>query len=94
MKTITISFPTNLREIKEVTIDSFKKSITSFKKRIASKRWNNNHKIFLKMEKDICDIINSGYWALDISDRMQDRLTDSRYGDIPRIIRKAFEKIK
>lgn len=87
MKTITISFPTNLREIKKVTTDHLKKALYS-------KKWNNNNEVFLKMEKDICDIINSGYWALDISDRMQYRLTDSQHGDIPRIIRNAFKKIK
>lgn len=94
MKTITISFPTNMREIKEVIIDSFKKGITLLKEYIAFKRWSNNRKVFLKMEKDICEIINGGYWSADISDRMKISLTNSRDGYIPRIIHDAYKKMK
>jgi len=83
-----------MREIKEVTINSFKKNIISFEKRIAFKRWSNNRKVFLEMDKDICEMINGGYWSADISDRMKISLTNSRDGYIHRIIQNAYKKIK
>lgn len=88
MKTITISFPNSIKEVKEKLINLFK-FIRSPKRR------KHNAKVLRELEKELCNTLNSGYWSADISETMRSRLTCGYpNGVINRQIREAFNKLK
>lgn len=88
MKEIKIIMPTSFKEIKD--------SITAkFKWLIHPKRQTHNAKVLSRLEKEICEELNSGYWNGDISVTMRKSLTMGfPNGKINKLMNKAFKELK
>lgn len=82
MKIITIKVPTSISEVKELIMERI------------SKRYKHNLSIVNKIEVDIREELNSGYWNKDISGYMRKELTDPFYGRIHEIIYKHKKELK
>lgn len=86
MKTISISIPTNRKELK----DFFK---TIFGWMTHRDRMKNNQKVLNDLYKDIYYELNSGYWSKDISDYMKKELTSGTYSKINQMFYKAKKRL-
>lgn len=88
MKKIEILIPTSFKELKESVINNLKWLTHPVRR-------NNHAKVLSKLEKEICDELNSGYWSDDISATMRKSLTMGYpNGKINRLIYKAYKELK
>lgn len=83
MKTLTITIPTNKKELK-----NWMKQLFGWMTHPV--RMKKNKALFNELYIEICNELNSNYWRNDISKEMRDRLT-SPYGKIAEMI---FDKKK
>jgi hypothetical protein len=87
MKNITILLPTTFKELKDCVRNKMKWIL-------APKRRNHNKSVLISLEREICNELNSGYWAGDISATMRKTLTMGfPNGKINRLINKAFKEL-
>lgn len=83
MKTLTISIPTNQKELKNCIKQLFGWMTHPV-------RMKKNKSLFNELYYEICNELNSNYWRNDISKEMRERLT-SPHGKIAEMI---FDKKK
>lgn len=87
MKIITISLPTTFKELK----DGIKNKLKWF---VAPKRRSHNAAVLRRLEKDVCNELNSGYWSNDITPYMRKELTMGfPNGKINKLVNNAFKEL-
>lgn len=84
MKTLTVSIPTNKKELKNCIKQLFGWMTHPV-------RMKKNKSLFNELYYEICNELNSNYWRNDISKEMRERLTSYPYGKIAEMI---FDKKK
>lgn len=88
MKEIKFTIPTSFKEIKDSITNKFKLLMHPVRRK-------NHATVLKKLEKDICDELNSGYWNADISVTMRKSLTMGfPNGKINRLINQAYKELK
>ena len=85
MKTLTISIPTNMADVKDFLTNKFE-WLTH------RGRMRKNNTLLNNLYRELCNEINSGYWSEDISDYMKKELTRDG-GKIQQVISNVKRKM-
>lgn len=90
-KAIVINIPTTFKEVKGRFKNTFKNSVKTM---THPYRRKHNAAVISKLQQDIFNEINRGYWSKDISDYARKTLTNPFNGDIHKMITEAYRKLK